>query len=232
MNAVITGATKGMGKAIALKLAEAGYNLAICSRGKADIEALCAEIAGKYNVSAFGLETDCSDSVQLARFAAFVQQHFSKVDVLVNNAGSYVPAAILDEPDDLLHNQMKINLYAAHYLSRVFGKQMRQNRSGHVLNICSIAALKPVVAAGSYTVTKFALLGLTRVLREEMMPYDVKVTAIIPGSTLTGSWEGTTIPSSRFVEAEDIAKAVLTCIQLSEGANIDELIIRPLKGEI
>jgi len=109
---------------------------------------------------------------------------------------------------------------------------MRSKRSGHIINICSVAAIKPVVSAGAYSVTKFALLGLTRVLREELMPYHVKVTAILPGSTLTESWGETIEDESRFVATSDIASAVLNCLQMSHGCNVDELLIRPVKGEL
>ena len=109
---------------------------------------------------------------------------------------------------------------------------MRGRRSGYIFNICSIASINPVTSAGSYSVTKFALLGLTKVLREEMMEFGVKVTAILPGSTLTGSWEGTTLPSERFVDPQDIAEALINCLNTSKGANIDQLIIRPTLGDI
>jgi 3-oxoacyl-[acyl-carrier protein] reductase len=232
MNAIITGATKGMGRAIALSLAEAGYNIAICARSQSDLDNFCNEIKQKFNVQAIGLETDCSDSDQLNRFTDFIQQHFQTVEVLVNNAGIYIPAAILDEPEGLLQKQMQVNLFAAHTLSRVFGKKMRESRLGHIFNISSIAAIKPVISAGSYSVTKMALLGLTKVLREELMPYDVKVTAILPGSTLTASWEGTDLPADRFVSSSDVADAVIACLKMSKGANVDEIIIRPVLGEI
>jgi 3-oxoacyl-[acyl-carrier protein] reductase len=232
MNAIITGATKGMGRAIALVLAEAGYNIAICARSQPELDDLCDEIKKNYQVQAIGLQTDCSNSDQLNRFADFVQQHFPTVEVLVNNAGMYIPGTILDEPDNLLQKQMQLNLFAAHSLCRIFGKKMREDKNGHIFNICSIAAIKPVITAGSYTVTKVALLGLTRVLRDELMPYNVKVTAILPGSTLTASWEGTDLPPDRFVTASDVANAILASLKMSKGANVDEVVIRPLKGEI
>lgn len=233
MNAVITGATKGIGKAVAQKLAFAGYNLAICSRNQSEIDTFKTEL-NRINPEAIiiGLQTDCSDPQQVQGFAGFVQQHFEEVDVLVNNAGTYIPASILDETEDILQLQMQLNFKTAYQLCRVFGRQMRNNRKGHIVNICSVAAIKPIVSAGSYSVTKFALLGLTRVLREELMPYHVKVTAILPGSTLTDSWKGTDIPPERFVSADDVGNAVLSCLQMSAGCNIDELIIRPLEGEI
>jgi short-subunit dehydrogenase len=233
MNALITGATKGIGKAIAFKLASAGYNLAICSRNLNDIEQVKAELS-QVNplITVIGIPTDCAELKQLHSFINFVRQHFDILDVLINNVGTYIPGSIFDEEDDNLSLQMKLNLESAFYLSKVFGKQMRENKSGHIINICSVAAVRPVVQAGSYTVTKFALLGLTRVLREELMPFNVKVTAVIPGSTLTESWDGESVNPERFILPADVAEAVLNCLQLSKGCNIDELIIRPVGGEV
>jgi len=232
MNAVITGATKGMGKAITLQLAEAGYNVFICSRTQNEIDSFCEEIQQKFGVKAAGLQTDCADKAELHRFAEFVKEQAEGIDVLVNNAGMFSPASILDEPDELLSKQMQLNLYTAYYLCRFFGRIMRERRRGHIFNICSIAALNPVVTAGSYSVTKAALLSLTKVLREELMKSEVKVTAVLPGSTYTASWEGTGVPPERFVSSEDIASGVLMCLRASSGANVDELIIRPLQGQI
>ncbi|MGV3509678.1 MAG: SDR family oxidoreductase [Sphingobacteriaceae bacterium] len=233
MNAVITGGTKGMGRAIALKLAEAGYNLAICSRDQQEIDAFCQELMSvNPSIRALGLSTNCAEPLQVKAFASFVQQHFATVDVLINNVGIFHPGSVLDEDDANLETQYQVNFHTAYTLCRVFGRQMRDNRSGYIFNICSIAAVNPVAEAGSYTVTKFALHGLTKVLRLELMKHNVKVTAIIPGSTLTSSWEGTTVPSNQFVAAEDVANTIVFCLGTSSGANPDEIVISPLTGQI
>jgi hypothetical protein len=184
------------------------------------------------SVSAAGLATDCADPAQVNAFADFVLQQFPQVDVLVNNAGIFTPGSVLDESEDVLAVQYQINFHTAYTLSKVFGRKMREVGSGHIINICSIAALNPVAEAGSYTVTKFALYGLTKVLRLELMQHNVKVTAILPGSTLTNSWEGTTISKDRFIAADDIANAVMYCLNASSGANPDEIIINPLEGSV
>lgn len=233
MNAIVTGATKGMGRAITLSLAQAGFNLAICSRNENEINSFCQELMSMYpTITAVGIATDCSKPADVRQFADFVQQHFALTDVLINNAGVYKPGSLLDEDDDNLESQYLVNFHAAYTLSKIFGRQMRQARSGHIINISSIAAKMPVVAAGSYSVTKAALLALTNILRLELMQHNVKVTAILPGSTLTSSWEGTTLPADRFIAAADIANAVMYSINSSAGANVDELIINPLAGII
>jgi len=233
MNAVITGATKGMGRAIANKLAKEGFNLVICSRSQQEISSFINDLSQETpDINVYGLQTDCSDADQVRKFAVFVQQHFQCVDVLINNVGVFYPGSILEEAENILPLQLQVNLNTAYMLCRSFAPAMKERRSGHIINICSVAALQPVVAAGSYSVTKAALLSLTKVLREELMPYKVKVTAIHPGSTLTSSWDGTTIPAERFVAADDVADAVLASINMSAGANVDEIVIKPLAGNI
>jgi short-subunit dehydrogenase len=109
---------------------------------------------------------------------------------------------------------------------------MKKQSSGYIFNICSIASLKPVPSASSYSISKAALLSLTRALRDSLMAFGIKVTAIIPGATLTDSWSGTSLPAERFVSADDVAATVIACLQMSAGANVDEIIIRPQEGEI
>lgn len=233
MNAVITGATKGMGRAIAIKLASAGYNLVICSRDQSEIDSFCQELMSQNpSIRAAGLSTNCAEPTQVTAFANFVQQHFQRVDVLINNVGIFHPGSILDEDTRVMETQFQVNFNTAYTLCREFGRQMRENKTGHIINICSVAAINPVAEAGSYTVTKFALLGLTKVLRLELMPHNVKVTAILPGSTLTSSWEGTSLPADRLIASEDVANAVLYCLKTSKGANPDEIIISPLAGQL
>ena len=113
-----------------------------------------------------------------------------------------------------------------------FGKKMMEKRSGHIFTICSVAALDPIAAAGSYSVTKIALLGLTKVMRLEMQSYNVKVTAVIPGSTLTDSWKGIEVNKDEFVSPDDIASAIINTYKMSAGANVDEIIIKPVGGQV
>ena len=233
MNAIITGATKGMGLSIAKLLAANNYNLALCARNSEELENVKEELSTRYShltVKVFA--ADFNDPEQVRQFADYVAANFEFVDVLINNAGLFIPSKLMHEGEDDLRKQMQVNVFAPHFLCKYFGSKMQQVKKGHIFNICSISSIKPTVTAGSYSVSKVALLGLTKVLREELMPSGVKMTAVLPGSTLTGSWEGTTIPASRFVGPDDIAKSILACLNMSAGANVDEIIIRPLLGDI
>jgi len=117
-------------------------------------------------------------------------------------------------------------------LYRYFGKTMIAAREGHIFNICSVAALTPIAEAGTYSVTKFALLGLTKVMRLEMQPHNVKVTAVIPGSTLTDSWKDVKVEKDTMVLPHDIASAIINILKMSPGANVDEIVIKPAGGQI
>lgn len=231
--ALITGATKGMGLAISEKLAENGCNLYLSAR---DVQALNrvkqrlekTHPAIQVNVHA----GDLSNKQEVHTLGDWVTGQKSAVDILINNVGIYRPVSILDESAEDYETQMQINYYPAYYLSKTLGSRMRDNRSGHIINISSIASRSPVATAGTYTVTKYAIRGLTQVLREELRPFGVKVTEIIPGSTRTASWQGTTIPDERFVLPEDIAQAVLTSLAVSAGAGMEEIRITPTYGNI
>ncbi len=232
-NALLTGATKGIGLAIAKALAEEGVNLAICSRNEQDLLSV-KEALLKINpdIKVFVRVTDCSLQDEVIRFAAEAERELQSIQIIVNNAGMFLPGSILDEDENALQKQLDLNLMAGYELYRYFGKKMMAARCGHVFNICSIASKNVVANAGSYSVTKFAQLGLNHVMREEMKAYGVKVTAVLPGSTLTDSWAGTTILPEKFVLPEDVAAAVINCLKMSAGANVDELIIRTTTGEI
>lgn len=228
MNAIITGATKGIGKAIAVKLAENGYDIAVCARNYTELEEFAKELAYT-GVKIFYAAVDCSIKEEVYLFCGNVAAEFGTIDVLVNNAGTFIPGLLLDEEDDSFEQQQLLNLNAAYYFGKYFGRIMRNQVFGHVFNICSVASKEIIENAGSYCVTKAALLSLNNVLRQELSKYNVKVTAILPGSTLTSSWEGTTIPAERFVQPEDIASALFTILNLSSGVNVEEIILKPLQ---
>lgn len=231
--ALITGGTKGMGRAISLALGNDGYNLIICARKQDELDRVAKEIA-KVNaeVQVYTQVCDFSDEEQVNNLIYWVEKEFDQIDVLVNNVGLFVPGRFFDEKPGALKQHMQINVFAPHALSRAIGKVMKKHGSGNIFNVTSVASREVVPTAASYSVTKFALAGLTNIIREELKKHGVKVTEIVPGSTLTSSWEGTTVPAKEFVLPEDIAKAVMSVLFMSEGANVDEVVVRPIKGQI
>ncbi|MFB9843362.1 SDR family oxidoreductase [Mucilaginibacter ginsenosidivorans] len=232
-NALITAATKGMGRATAIALAKDGISLAICARNQQELEAFKLELLemNPY-IQVMTQAVDGSQKEQLLSFATNAEKELGFISVIVNNLGMFDPVSILDESDEAFDKQLNTNLMPAYHLYKFFGKKMIAKRKGHIFTICSVAALDPIAAAGTYSVTKVALLGLTKVMRAEMQPHGVKVTAIIPGSTLTNSWAGTAISEDKFILPEDIASAIVNTYKMSAGANVDEIIIRPVTGQV
>ena len=231
MNAIITGATKGIGRALVMHLAANKYNLALCARNADDVEKLVAELNQIHPaLNFYGMATDLEKRSDVEAFANFALDSFRTVDLLINNAGLFMPSGLMDEAPDALERQMQVNVHTPHYLCKFFAREMINQKKGHIVNICSTASLNLLTGSASYSISKAALLSLTRLLREELMPSGIRVTAVLPGATLTNSWAGTTLPADRFVLPEDIAKAVFNAISMNEGVNVDEVIIRPLLG--
>jgi short-subunit dehydrogenase len=227
MKAVITGATKGIGKAIATKFAQNGYDLILVARGIDDLNKLREELTPYGNV-VYTYVADFSVKEEVYAFLNSTAINFDHVDVLINNVGTFLPGSMLDEDDETFEKQQHLNTNSTYYLSKFFGKKMRSAKRGHIFNICSVASKAPVKNGGSYSVTKAAMLSLNHVLRQELAPHNVKVTAFLPGATKTSSWEGTRIPDEKFVQPEDIAETLFTILNLSKGVNVDEVLITPL----
>ena len=232
-NAIITAATKGIGRAAAIAFATEGVNLAICARTGDYLEAFKNELlAVNPAIKVFVSVTDCSVKEQVLKFAADAEQALGFIGIIVNNVGMYTYSTILDDNDESFEKNVNTNLAPAYLLYRYFGKAMIAAREGHIFTICSAASINPVPEAGAYSVTKYALLGLNKVMRLEMQPHGVKVTAIIPGSTLTNSWDGIPVEKDKMVLPEDIASAIINTYRMSGGANVDEIIIKPVSGQV
>ena len=233
MNVVITGATKGMGRAIAERFAEAGYDLIICARSDEDLQKLQKDFSERFpTISVESRIADMGDVAQVKDFGKWILDSRFVVDVLINNAGYFVPGAINNEKEGILEKMMNVNLYGAYHLTRSLLPGMMQRKKGHVFNICSIASFKPMADVGAYGISKFALYGFTKHLREEMKPFGVKVTAVLPGATYTASWEESDIDPGRILEADDVAKMVFASSQLSPQAVVEDIIIRPQAGDL
>ncbi|MBC7418764.1 MAG: SDR family oxidoreductase [Pedobacter sp.] len=207
MIALITGSTKGIGRAIAEKLAQHKYDLILIARNVVDLEKTAKELS-VYGTKVLYFQVDGSKSDEIQRFFNSSAQQFGKIDVLVNNLGMFLPDSIFNEPDENFLLQQETNVNAAYYFSKYFGKQMAEANHGHIFNICSVASKNVAKNAGSYSVTKAAMLSLNNVLRAELAPSRVKVTAFLPGATLTASWKDTELPKEQFVLPEDIADLV------------------------
>jgi short-subunit dehydrogenase len=161
-----------------------------------------------------------------------VRSEADTIDVLINNAGSFIPGNISDEPDGALETMLDVNLASAYHLTRSLLPKMISARTGQIFTMCSVASLGAYPNGGSYSISKFALLGMTKNLRHELKPHGIKVTAVIPGAAYTDSWKSSGLPEQRFMEAEDIASMVYAATLLSPQAVVEEIVLRPQLGDL
>ncbi len=231
MKVIITGATKGIGRAIAEAFANEGADLAICARTAADLDAFKTDFNTKFpNIEVFTQSVDMSDKAAVLQFAADVKSKWGQIDVLVNNAGLFIPGEVTKEEDGSLEKMIETNLYSAYYLTRAILPAM--TAKGHIFNMCSVASVIAYPNGGSYSISKFALLGFSKVLREELKEQGIKVTAILPGATWSASWAGVDLPESRLMQATDIANSVVGAWKMGPSAVVEEIIIRPQLGDL
>lgn len=229
---VITGGTKGIGRALVNKFSSEGFDVFTCSRNKNDLESLKNEIEKKYHNTVNTFVADLSQRDLVTSFAHFILKASRPIDVLVNNAGYFIPGEISTEPEGNLEEMLGANLFSAYHLTRLIAPEMKKHRSGHIFNMCSIASFMAYPNGGSYAISKFALLGFSKCLRAELKEYGIRVTAVMPGATLTDSWAGTSLPNNRFMPPEDIAEMVFCSYSLSSRSVVEDIIIRPQLGDL
>lgn len=229
---IITGASKGIGRAIAEAYASEGNNLLLCARNEKVLGETANQIQQKYPAAALKFfPADMADKAQAIAFGRWCLQQGSPA-VLVNNAGIYLPGNITDETDGDLEKMMNTNVYSAYHLTRTLLPAMLSQQSGHIFNICSIASLQAYEGGGSYSISKFALNGFSQNLRHELKKTGIKVTAVFPGAVMTDSWGNFDNSDKRIMEATDIAAMVLAASKLSPQAVVEEIVLRPQLGDL
>ena len=233
LNVVITGASKGMGLAMAEKFAGAGHNLFLCARNVDELRTTSERLQVEFpsvKIAYWPVNLAIKESVY--QFAEEVLKICTQVDILINNAGQFVPGSIISEEEGVLDQMLAVNLYSAYHLTRAILPAMMRKKQGHIFNICSIAALKAYDNGGSYSISKFALMGFSKNLREELKPHNIKVTAVYPGAVYTSSWEGSGVAKIRIMEADDIADMILAASLLSPQACVEDIVMRPMLGDV
>jgi len=223
---------------MAEKFAANNHNLILCARNEVQLYKAMEELLLKFPGSIIKcLATDLSKKSLTKDFGNWAQSQAAKmpggkVDILINNAGQFQPGSIYNEEEGLLENMLAANLCSAYHLTRVLLPGMMGNKTGHIFNICSIASLNAYKNGGAYSISKFALLGFSKNLREEMKPYGIKVTAVLPGAVYTDSWKGSDISPQRIMAADDIAALIYTAASLSPQAVVEDIIVRPQLGDL
>jgi short-subunit dehydrogenase len=233
MNVIITGASKGFGKSIAEIFAAHGHNVFICARNADKLYAVQRELQSQYpGAGVEAMPCDLSLPEGARAFGKWFLSFNIPPDVLVNNAGLFDPGSVYNEPEGTLEHMIAVNLYSAYHLTRALIPEMTARRHGHIFNMCSIASLKAYPNGGAYSISKFALAGFSKNLREEMKPFGVKVTAVYPGAAYTDSWAGSGVDPSRIMEADDIARMIYAASLLSPQACVEDIVLRPQLGDL
>ncbi|EON75031.1 putative oxidoreductase [Lunatimonas lonarensis] len=229
---LVTGGTKGIGKAILFRFAAEGFDVYTCARKADQLEQLTKELNEVFpTIRVLARQADLSLKSDAVRFAEEVKDLVIP-DVVVNNTGIFLPGALHNEPEGNFETTLQTNLFSAYYITRAFTPDFIHRKSGHIFSIGSIAGLTAYPNGGSYAVSKWAMLGFTKCLRQELMPYGIRVTSVLPGATLTASWEGVDLPPDRFMKASDVADAVWGAYNLSPQSVVEEIVIRPQLGDI
>lgn len=233
MNIVVTGASKGIGKALASRFAQPNNNIFICARNEDMLLQTAEEIRNIHadvNVTAVVADLELKSGIE--NFSTAIFQKTKSIDILINNAGNFIPGSIYNEADGILEKMMSLNLYSAYHLTRLLLPAMIEKKKGHIFNMCSIASLHAYANGGSYSISKYALAGFSRNLREELKPFGIKVTAVYSGAVYTDSWAQSGLPEERFIKVSDIAELIYTTARLSPNACVEDLVIRPQMGDI
>ncbi|MFZ1982999.1 MAG: 3-oxoacyl-ACP reductase family protein [Desulfatitalea sp.] len=218
--AIVTGGSRGIGRAIALGLAASGASVVIAGRTSAPLEAVAAEIRAA-GAKALAVVTDLTDSQQIEALAAKTIETFGRVDILVNNAARSYMRGLLELREDGWDKVFNTNVKAAWLLSRAVARQMIAQKSGRIINITTVGAEKAELGMAAYGCSKAALKMLTRCMAREWAAFGIQVNAVGPGLTRTAFseplWSNPDIakhvtamlPMGRIAEPEEIVPAVL-----------------------
>jgi short-subunit dehydrogenase len=229
----VTGASRGIGKEIAKQFAFIGCEVALSARSLSELKKVEKEIQ-RYGGRAYSFPCDVSETEEILKTAKAINRTFGPVDVLVNNAGITVFKSFLDttleEFDDILDTNLEGHIAC---IKSVLPSMVKRKR-GWIINILSNAAVKTFEGSAAYTAAKAGMLGLSRVLREEMRKYNVKVVNVIPGPVETKMWSAKDRKkfSRRMMSPKSVAEAVLAIYQMPVDVVVDEIRIRPMKGDI
>jgi NADP-dependent 3-hydroxy acid dehydrogenase YdfG len=232
----ITGASSGIGEAVALACAAAGATVSLAARRSHRLDALVERIEGEGG-KAVAMVADVSEEEQAQRFVAGTHEEFGRLDVLVNNAGVMLLGPVVGAPTEEWRRMIAVNVFGVLYCTHAALPLMLEQKSGHIVNISSVAGRVASAGAGVYNLTKFGVGAFSESLRQEVTAAGVRVTLIEPGAVATELVEQNreeiqAVIRERFadttrLEAQDIAAGVLYAISQPENVSVNELLIRP-----
>jgi short-subunit dehydrogenase len=221
--AVVTGGTRGIGRAIAEALLDHGAAVAICGRSEDTVDAAVAELGARG--TAIGMRADVGDPGEVARLFRFVEERFPRVDVLVNNAGIGIFRSVADLSIEDWQATLNLNLSGVFYSCREALAGFRKQGSGYIINISSLAGKNPFAGGAAYNASKFGLNGFSEAMMLDHRNDGVRVTSIMPGSVATNFGKGG--GEDWKVMPEDIAEIVLSLLRMPERTLVSAVEVRP-----
>jgi len=224
--AIITGAGKGIGKAIAIGLSKLNYQTILIGRNKKDLENVANEIVSGKGMSPVIYVIDITDSNKVRTTIRQILEKFRQIDILVNNAGIYFDGSI-ELSEENFRKMLDTNLTAQFVFLQEVVPVMKQQKSGYIFNIASRAGKVGFAGSGGYNASKFGLVGLNESLYRELVPQGIKVTAICPGwvNTKMAFKAGSTLYPEQMIQPEDIFKTIKWLLSLTPGACVKEIIL-------
>jgi short-subunit dehydrogenase len=231
---VVTGASQGIGAAIARVFAKElrGSRLALVARseGKLRRVAGACERDGAAEVRIY--PCDVTEVAAVKGTARAILAEMGSPDVLVNNAGGFEAKPFVETSVETFDALIAMNLRSTFLVSKQFVPEMIKRRRGHIFNMSSIAGLDAYPNSSAYCAAKFGVLGLSKVLREELKPHGVRVTVICPGATYSPSWSDSGVKEERLMPAEDVARAFLDIYRMSRRTVVEDVVLRPQLGDL
>lgn len=216
-NALITGAGKGIGYAVAIALAKEGVNVALIARTEKDLKNAAAEVKA-LGVKAAFQSADVSDIQSVNSAVENIQKELGDIDILINNAGTAAFGKFLElEPADW-ENQVKVNLFGVYYVTRAVLPQMIVRKTGDIINISSTAGLKGNATTSAYSASKFGVMGLTESLMQEVRKHNIRVTALTPSTVVTDLAKSANLINNnedKLMHPEDFAELIIAHLKLN-----------------
>ncbi len=223
-NAIVTGAGKGIGRAIAISLAAEGVNVGLIARTETDLQSVAAQIQ-QIGVKVAIAVADVSDLQQVNTAVKAIQKAVGFIDILINNAGTYTPGKFMELTPERWEEIIKVNLLGTYYVTRALLPQMIAKQTGDIINIASSAGLRGSPDTSAYSASKFAVLGLTDSLMQEVRKYNIRVTALLPSTVVTPLAQAHNLingDADKFMHPEDFAELVIAQLQLNRRVFIKD----------
>ncbi|HEY0897934.1 MAG TPA: 3-ketoacyl-ACP reductase [Sphingobacteriaceae bacterium] len=215
--AIVTGAGKGIGRALALALAQEGVHVGLVARTEADLQTVAAEVTALGVKAAVGV-ADVSDIGSVNSAVASIQKELGQVDILINNAGVANFGKFLELEPEAWEKQVKVNLFGVYYMTRAVLPQMIERQTGDIINISSTAGLRGSPMTSAYSASKFGVMGLSESLMQEVRKHNIRVTALNPSTVVTELAKNSNLINNnedRLIHAEDFAELIIAQLKLN-----------------